>query len=286
MKFNYAILIPSVLLTLGAVQVFSATTFDLNGDKFLDSIFIEDLGNEKYFRVVDGRSGHSYQTVRINSSSNFLTIIPLQQYGIEDPFFQYFLKIVEDSLCTGIEKRVNPEEALLWLLDDYQIPDTVKHRKFTFRWFADFPNFEPYTTIIDKSKFPYITKNCPRQFVESQFEGKNVSVLFEQATSYLVIYYAQNHIDRHSDGKIPSVALKKSQLIVYKTAHGLIVEQSGKRSWVFITDNFDKLRHPSIDTIWSNGNCIYLNQKSVSNQRLIMIDIKSHTFSKISEKSK
>lgn len=272
--------IPLIILALALHSRAGSSYRDINADGNVDTVSFESFpgktSSEYHLSVVDGSSGEVYATVKIGHVENFFSVVPLG--GATGAFYPHFRRLVVDSLCGGFLETLEPDEALLWLLDKYCTRGSGSIQHFTYRWFDQMPGFEPCFAVIGKGRYPDLVESVPSQLVRSNVTQKLADTLFAAADSLMLVHYRHNHLrGREASGKW-TPASGEGELQLYTTAHGVLLKRNSRFSWIYISDNLDKLRRPSISAVALRDRTCMIEQVSVYGTRRIAVELAAASF--------
>lgn len=232
--------------------------------------------SETHLSVRPGGRGTEYRTVKIASAQNFLSVIPLTNPAPADSFYRCFTAVVADSLCKGFRYEKEPDNSLLWLLDSYStVPgDSVRH--YTRRWGPLPTDFSPYYTVVSRGQFPSLMAGLPPHLVHAERDSGSTAAVFERAEEFYIVYYMHNHC-LHTDC-VPEPAGATRNVSLLKTRHAVISEREGSCQWLFIADNLDRLRRPTVGRVVNRGRCLSIELHSVYQTAQVMLDTSNQSY--------
>ena len=249
---------------------------DGSGDTVWMCVLSGKDNSETHLSVRPGRRGTEYRTVRIASARNFLSVIPLANPAPKDSFYGRFRAMVTDSLCRGFRYEKEPDNSLLWLLDSYSAAtgDSVRH--YTRRWGPLPTDFSPYYTLVSREQFPSLIAGLPPHLVHAERDSGRAAAVFATAEEFCVVYYMHNHC--LSPDCVPEPAGTTRNVSLLKTRHAVIMEREGSCQWLFIADNLDRLRRPTVGRVVSTGRGLSIELQTVYERARVMLDTSNQSY--------
>jgi hypothetical protein len=230
---------------------------DFNGDGFVDTLTCLSEGGSgfggDFVTLKDGKTGEEYAYNNWGSYGQFLRLIPFDD-RLASHENRGFREALEQALFKDIQ--LGPlENSLAWLVDAYSKsvtdPDASLFSQkihFQLRWTEGevLPPASYYLVTSDETLF----RSCP-------IYQEDNSVYDAAHRQGWLVYYADSHQDLE-------LAFASGDVRVFKSAHGVVVSEGGRSSWVFVNDEVladgpPKLRWPSISKVVLSEGLIFIH---------------------------
>ena len=257
---------------------------DFNEDQIADTLQYELFrGYTDYLIFSDGQSQKTYKLYLNAYKSDFLSFVPIPQ-DLLDGKHQSLLDSARSRLCRGIFVKHFPPP-LTWLMAAYSnkkenpanyfFDQTIQVPQRWNSWPPKDPDIIYSYLTIDSSFSPHIYDPQMGNYTSQ-----------ERAKAGWLIYYGHNQRQPFLNRKTPENYFTKidstNSYELYKTSHGLLLRKQENYAWIFhsngsLTGGPEKLRWPSMDTLFIHQNHVFIHHISPITQqnRIFIINLEN-----------
>ncbi|MCL2220646.1 MAG: hypothetical protein FWB94_12285 [Chitinispirillia bacterium] len=246
---------------------------DIDCDGIPDSVVVKHVNGKLFadgvIRIFDQNGAYKDSLILTANTSRFLGVIQLPFDPANDSGYVCSKRILELFYSNGVyhEGRLYRDGMSLkpdglWQIK-YIIKNSVKKASGPWMDMADIDtSFQGYAGVMSQSDFSSLGIKLPEWTGLYCSDGTEDNSKFTRDSKGLLIsYYAPNHL-RTLGFDYPGMPKQESivkipvskDVILYQTAHGVLLRKGDKIRWVYFSDMQERLRWPSVEKVTvSNG---------------------------------